>query len=93
MKYGEMIKFMNDNGILLIQPIVADIVDTMLPIGCDISEEEYEEICSKVFSTYIDNMDDDQTLDDIWDYTEKALVIRGYKVSRNNAQSDEEGIL
>lgn len=79
MKYSEMIKFMNDNGILLLQPIVADTVDSLLPIGCDMSEEEYEEICGKVFDTYRENMDDNSTLDDIWYIAEEELVKRGYK--------------
>ena len=79
MKYSEMIKFMNDNGIRLIQPLVADTVDSSLPLGIDISEEEYESICESVFDTYLDNMDDDQTLDDIWDYAEQELIKRGYK--------------
>lgn len=79
MKYGEMIKFMNANGILLIQPIVADVVDVLLPIGCNISEEEYEDICDKVFNAYCDNMDDGQTLDDIWRIADEELINRGYK--------------
>lgn len=33
MKYCEMVKFLNDNGILLLQPVIADTVDTLLPKG------------------------------------------------------------
>ena len=78
MKYGEMIKFMNDNGILLMQPIIADTVDTLLPIGCNISEEEYEEICECIFDKYLDEADD-ATFNDIWDLVEEELMERNIK--------------
>lgn len=78
MKYSEMVKFLNDNGILLLQPVIADTVDTLLPIGCDISEEEYEEICDCIFDGYLDKADD-ATLDDIWDLAEEELMKRNIK--------------
>lgn len=78
MKYSEMTKFLNDNGILLLQPIIADTVDILLPIGCNMAEEEYEEICDCVFDGYLDKADD-ATLDDIWDLAEEELIKRGYK--------------
>ena len=77
-KYSEMIKFLNDNGILLLQPVIADTVDVLLPLGCDMTEEEYEEICDCVFDGYLDKADD-ATLDDIWDLAEEELINRGYK--------------
>jgi hypothetical protein len=77
-KYSEMIKFLNDNGILLLQPVIADTVDVLLPLGCDMTEEEYEEICDCVFDGYLDKADD-ATLDDIWDLAEEELVKRNIK--------------
>ena len=77
-KYSEMIKFLNDNGILLTQPVIADTVDALLPLGCDITEEEYEEICDCVFDGYLDKADD-ATLDDIWDLTKEELIKRNIK--------------
>lgn len=78
MKYSEMVKFLNDNGILLLQPVIADTVDTLLPIGCNMPEEEYEEICDCIFDKYLDKVDD-ATLDDIWNLAEEELINRGYK--------------
>ena len=77
MKYGEMIKFMNDNGILLMQPIIADTVDTLLPIGCNISEEEYEEICEAIFDEYLNNADNPDL--DVWYLVDEELTKRGYR--------------
>ena len=77
MKYGEMIKFMNDNGILLMQPIIADTVDTLLPIGCNISEEEYEEICEAIFDEYLNNVDNPDL--DVWYLVDEELTKRGYR--------------
>jgi hypothetical protein len=77
MKYSKMIKFLNDNGILLMQPVIADTVDTLLPIGCNMSEEEFEEICDCVFNAYLDNADDPDV--DIWYLADKELTERGYR--------------
>ena len=77
MKYGEMIKFMNDNGILLMQPIIADTVNTLLPIGCNISEEEYEEICEAIFDEYLNNVDNPDL--DVWYLVDEELTKRGYR--------------
>ena len=77
MKYSEMIKFMNDNGILLMQPLVADAVDTLLPLGCNISDDEYEEICDDIFTECLGKVCDGE--EDIWDVVERELVKRGYR--------------
>lgn len=77
MKYSKMIKFMNDNGILLMQPVVADTVDSLLPIGCDISDDEYEEICDCVFNEYLNNTDNPEL--DIWYLVDEELIKRGYR--------------
>ena len=68
---------MNDNEILLIQPLIADAVDSQLPIGCNISEDEFEEVCAKVYATYIGCIFIDEP--DIWDFVDKELTKRGYK--------------
>lgn len=77
MKYKEMIKFMNDNGILLMQPLVADVVDTLLPLGHNISDDEYEEICDDIFTECLGTVCDGT--EDIWDVAERELDRRGYK--------------
>ena len=69
-KYGEMINFLNDNGILLMQPVIADCVDTLLPIGWDGSEEDYERLCEKCFDAYLEIGDDDR---DQWDVVKEIL--------------------
>ena len=79
MKYREMVKFLNDNGILLLQPIVADTVDVLIPLGAAISDDEFEEICEKIFDDYLDNPDMDKGLDIIWELTEIELARRGYR--------------
>ena len=79
MKYGEMVKFLNDNGILLLQPLIADTVDVLLPIGSNVSDDEYEEICEKIFDNYLDDPDLDKGLDIIWSLTEDELARRGYR--------------
>ena len=73
MKYNEMIKFLNNNGILLMQPIIADAVDSMIPIGYNMSEEEYENICEKIFNDYINSSDEP----DIWELIRDEFLRRG----------------
>ena len=77
MKYREMVKFLNDNGIMLLQPIVADTVDVLLPLGVNVSDDEFEEICEKIFNDYLDSIDEPD-LSRIWDLTESELERRGY---------------
>ena len=61
---------MNDNGILLMQPLVADAVDTLLPIGCNMSDDEYEDICDCIFTECLGIVCDGT--DDIWEARETA---------------------
>jgi hypothetical protein len=75
MKYGEMIKFLNDNGIMLMQAVISNEVDAQLLTG--ISEEEFEEICECVYKTYLDNVLDPDI--DIWYLVDEELTTRGYK--------------
>lgn len=75
MKYSEMTKFLNDNGIMLMQPIIADTVDVKLPLGANISEDEFEEICECVFNAYLDNADDPDL--DVWNLVDEELTKRG----------------
>ena len=78
MKYREMCKFLNDNGILLLQPIIADTVDILLPLGVDIPDDEFEEICEKIFDDYLDDPEPDEGLNIIWDLTKCELERRGF---------------
>lgn len=77
MKYRDMVKFLNDNDIMLLQPIVADTVDVLLPLGVNVSDDEFEEICGKIFNDYLDSIDEPD-LSRIWDLTESELERRGY---------------
>lgn len=76
MKYKDMIKFMNDNGILLMQAIIADGVDSQLPLECDISEEKYEGICETIYQTFLENLLDPV---DFWDLIDEELKKQGLK--------------
>lgn len=75
MKYGEMVKFLNDNGIMLMQAVIANEVDAQLLTS--ISEDEFEEVCDCIFNTYLDNIPDPDI--DIWYLVDEELTARGYK--------------
>jgi hypothetical protein len=77
MKYGEMMKFLNDNGIMLMQVVIANEVDNQLPISSNVSEDEFEEICEIVFKEYLENAFDPDL--DIWCLVDEELTNRGYK--------------
>lgn len=73
MKYGEMVKFLNDNGIDAIQPIIANEVSAQLEQN--ITDEEFESVCKKIYSIYLDCIEEP----DIWYLVDEELVNRGYK--------------
>ena len=73
MKYREMVKFLNDNGIDAIQPIIANEVDAQLTK--DIGDEEFESVCKEVYGLYLSCFEEP----DIWDLVDEELTNRGYK--------------
>ena len=73
MKYSEMVKFLNNNGINAIQPIIASEVSAQLEE--DIDDEEFENVCHKVYGTYLDCAVEP----DIWVLVDEELIKRGYK--------------
>lgn len=73
MKYSEMVKFLNDNGIYVIQPVIASNLDAQLPHS--IPEEKFEEICRSVEDTYLSCFEEP----DIWELVDEELIKRGYK--------------
>lgn len=73
MKYREMIKFLNDNGILVMQPVIASELDAQLET--EIADEEYEDICATVYEQYLGSYEEP----DIWYLVNDELVKRGYK--------------
>lgn len=75
MKYSEMTKFLNDNGIYAMQPVIANEVSAQA--YTDIPEDEFEEICAKVYDTYLDCVEDPDL--DIWYLVDEELTKRGYK--------------
>jgi hypothetical protein len=75
MKYSEMVKFLNDNGIYVIQPVIANELSAQLEHS--IPEEEFEEICASVEYVYLDICSDNEP--NIWQLVNDELVKRGYK--------------
>ena len=73
MKYSEMVKFLNDNGILVMQPVIASTLDSQLEH--DIPEEEFEDICKSVEDAYLCAYEEP----DIWELVDEELTARGYK--------------
>ena len=73
MKYREMVKFLNDNGILAMQPVIANYLDAQLET--DITDEEFEEICEEIFDCYLGSIEEP----DIWCLIDKVLMERGLK--------------
>lgn len=73
MKYGEMVKFLNDNGILVMQPVIASEVNSQLEHS--IPEEEFEGICKSVEDAYLSCFEEP----DIWELVDEELTKRGYK--------------
>lgn len=74
MKYSEMIPFMNKNGILLMQPVIANIVDNQIPFGASITDDEFEEICASVFKKYLETFDEDDF--DLYDLADEEIMKR-----------------
>lgn len=73
MKYVEMVKFLNDNEILVMQPVIASEISSQLEK--DISEDEFEAVCRDVFSLYLSAYEEP----DIWQLVDEELKNRGYK--------------
>lgn len=73
MKYGEMTKFLNDNGIYVMQPVIANEVSAQLEV--DISDEEFETICDRVYKIYLACFEEP----DIWELVDTELSNLGYK--------------
>lgn len=73
MKYKEMTKFLNDNGILVMQPVIASELDAQLET--EITDDEYENICTTVYEQYLDSIEEP----DIWWLVNDELVKRGHK--------------
>ena len=73
MKYSEMVKFLNANGINAIQPIIASEVSAQLEK--DIDDDEFENVCHTVYGTYLDCIEEP----DMWYLVDEELTTRGYK--------------
>lgn len=90
MKYRELAKFLNDNGITVMQPVIASEVDAQLER--DIPDEEFEDICQKVYEAYLNSIEEP----DIWCLVDEELTKRGlkgdYDANRNNDRVKMEEI-
>jgi hypothetical protein len=75
MKYSEMVKFLNNNGIDAIQPIIASEVNAQLEKN--ITDDEFENVCHKIYGAYLD-CDEEP---DMWYLVDEELTERGYKNS------------
>lgn len=73
MKYREMVKFLNDNDIKVMQLVIANEVNAQLEK--DIIDEEFENVCSKIYDIYLDCIEEP----DIWYLVDEELTKRGYK--------------
>ena len=73
MKYSEMVKFLNDNDIKVMQPVIANEVNAQLEK--DITDEEFENVCHEIYGIYLDCIEEP----DIWYLVNDELVERGYK--------------
>ena len=73
MKYIEMVKFLNDNGIQAMQPVIASEVSSQLET--DIPDEEFEEICDNVLYAYLSAYEEPS----IWDLVDIELRRWEYK--------------
>lgn len=72
-RYSEMTKFLNDNGIMAMQPVIANEVSAQLMDSVD--ENVFEEICRKVCDTYLECDEEPR----IWDLVDEELKARGLK--------------
>ena len=75
MKYSEMTKFLNQNGIMVMQPVIANMVDAQLEYA--VSTDIFEDVCESVFKEYIANVDNPDL--DIWYLVDEELTKRGLK--------------
>ena len=75
MKYSEMVTFLYENNIRVMQPVIATEVNSQLVV--DISEDEFEEICEEIYNTYLNCVADPDI--DIWYLVDEELSNRGYK--------------
>lgn len=73
MKYSEMVKFLNDNRILVMQPVIA--IELEAQLETEITDDEYENICETVYEQYLDSIEEP----DIWWLVNDELVKRGYR--------------
>lgn len=77
MPYNKMVQFMNDNGITVMQAVIANEADNQWPLGHEQTEEEFEEICQEVYNNYLEHALEPDI--DIWHLVDEALTKRGYK--------------
>lgn len=73
MKYREMVEFLNENNIKVMQPVIANEVNAQLET--DITDEEFENVCEVIYEDYLDCTGEP----DIWYLVHDELVAAGYK--------------
>lgn len=73
MKYGEMVEFLNDNGIRVAQPLIA--LEVYAQLDVDITDEEFENVCEEVYEDYRGYLE----ISNVRDLVLEVLYSRGYK--------------
>lgn len=73
MKYKEMTKFLNDNNVFVMQPVIASEVSSQLEVN--ISDEDFEEVCEEIYNTYLYS----DREPDVWELVNNELIRREYK--------------
>ena len=75
MKYLEILKFLNENNIAVMQPVIASEVSSQLAV--QVSDEKFDEICEEAYNKYLDNCDNPDL--DIWYVVDEVLCKHNLK--------------
>lgn len=70
-KYKEMTDFLNENGISVMQPVIASEVEAQLEH--DISDERFESICESIYQMYLEASEEPE----IFRLTDEVLTMEG----------------
>lgn len=72
-RFSEMTQFLNDNGIMVMQPVIANEVSAQLQES--VTDEAFEKICTNVMNKYLECDEEPR----IWDLVDEELKEWGLK--------------
>ena len=72
MMYKDMVKFLNDHDVTVMQVVIADEVNSQLETS--IAEEEFEDVCDTIYQAYLES----HKMPDMWELVNDELIVRGY---------------